>query len=146
MTQPNEAGPSGSVFWVGMATGWAVIGYGVAGLLRNAADTHPRNFLLFFLGSAVAHDVVLAPLVLVVSWLGRRRAPAAARPALAAVLIVSGTVTLYAYPFVRGYGRDPYNPSLLPNHYGWALATILAIVAATVSLWGWWTARRPRHP
>jgi len=100
--ETNESGPSGSVFWVGMAAGWAVIGYGVVGLLRNASDTHPLNFFLFFAGSALAHDLVLAPLVIAVSWLGLRRASAAARPAMAATLIVSGSVTLYAYPFVRG--------------------------------------------
>jgi hypothetical protein len=66
---------------------------------------------------------------------------------MAATLIVSGSVTLYAYPFVRGYGRDPHNPSLLPNQYGWALGTIIALVAATAALWGLWTARRrPRRP
>jgi hypothetical protein len=147
VTEPNESGPSGSVFWIGVAAGWAVIGYGVVGLLRNATDTHPLNFLLFFLGSAVAHDLVLAPLVVAVGWLGLRRVPPAARPAVAAALIVAGSVTLYAYPFVRGYGRDPHNPSLLPNQYGWTLATIIALVAATTALCGWWTARRrPRRP
>jgi hypothetical protein len=128
-----------------MAAGWAVIGYGVVGLLRNATDTHPLNFFLFFAGSALAHDLVLAPLVIAVSWLGLRRASAAARPAMAATLIVSGSVTLYAYPFVRGYGRDPHNPSLLPNQYGWALGTIIALVAAIAALWGLWTAWRSQR-
>jgi hypothetical protein len=35
-----------------------------------------------------------------------------------------------------------HTPSLLPNQYGWALATIIAAVAATAAVRGWWTARR----
>ena len=101
----------------------ALISYGIVGLLCNATDTHPRNFLAFFVGSALAHDLVLVPLVLAIGWLGLRRVPPAVRPALAAALVVAGPVVLYAYPFIRGYGRDAHNPSLLPNQYGWALVT-----------------------
>jgi hypothetical protein len=144
---PGDRGPSGRAFWLAVAAGWALIGYGVVGLLRNAADTHPLNFLLFFVGSALAHDLVLAPLALAVGWLGLRRLPAAARPAVAAALITAGPVALYAYPFVRGYGDDPHNPSLLPNQYGWALTVILPLVAGVAALWGSWTARqRKRQP
>jgi hypothetical protein len=142
--RPDEPGRSGSIFWVGIVAGWALIGYGIVGLLRNATDTHPRNFLAFFVGSALAHDLVLVPLVLAVGWLGVRRVPPGARPALAAALIVAGPFVHYAYPFLRGYGRDPHNPSLLPNQYGWALATIIALVATAAALWGLWTARRKR--
>jgi hypothetical protein len=144
---PGDRGPSGRAFWLAVAAGWALIGYGVVGLLRNAADTHPLNFLTFFVASALAHDLVLAPLALAVGWLGLRRLPAAGRPAVAAALITAGPVALYAYPFIRGYGHDPHNPSLLPNRYGWALATTLAIVAAVAALWGSWNARhRQRQP
>ena len=144
VAEPEERGPSGWAFWVAVAAGSALIGYGVVGLLRNAADTHPLNFVVFFVGSALAHDLVLAPLAVAVGWFGLRRVPATARPAVAAALVVSGPVALYAYPFVRGYGRDPNNPSLLPNRYGWALVGILALVAVTAALWGWWTARHRR--
>jgi hypothetical protein len=144
---PEDREPSGRAFWPAVATGSALIGYGVVGLLRNAADTHPLNFLLFFVGSVLAHDLVLAPLALAVGWLGLRRLPAAARPAVAAALITAGPLVLYAYPFIRGYGHDPNNPSLLPNRYGWALVTTLALVAGAAALWGWWTARqRQRQP
>jgi hypothetical protein len=136
--------PSGSIFWIGIAAGWALIGYGIVGLLHNATDTHPRNFLAFFVGSALAHDLVLVPLVLAIGWLGLRRMPPAARPALAVTLVVVGPIVLYAYPFIRGYGRDPHNPSLLPNQYGWALVTTVALVAASATLWRLWTARRKR--
>ena len=140
----EEGEPSGSIFWIGIAAGWALIGYGIVGLLRNATDTHPGNFLAFFLGSALAHDLVLVPLVLAIGWLGLRRVPPAARPAIAVTLVVAGPIALYAYPFIRGYGRDRHNPSLLPNQYGWALVTTIALVAATAALWGVWTARRKR--
>jgi hypothetical protein len=144
---PGDRGPSGRAFWLAVAAGWALIGYGVVGLLRNAADTHPLNFLTFFVASALAHDLVLAPLALAVGWLGLRRLPAAARPPVAAALITAGPLVLYAYPFIRGYGHDPHNPSLLPNQYGSALAVILVLVAGAAALWGLWTARqRKRQP
>ncbi|MGH9116528.1 MAG: hypothetical protein ACRD0A_01205 [Acidimicrobiales bacterium] len=141
----DAPGPSGRVFWVGLAAGWAVIGYGIVGLLRNPDDTHPLNFLVYFAGSALAHDLVVAPFVLGIGWFGVRRVPARARPAVTGGLIISGTVALYAYPFVRGFGRDPNNPSLLPNHYGWALAIVVTLVMITAWVWAR-TADRPPPP
>jgi hypothetical protein len=119
----------GTGFWVALVAGWAVIGSAVVGMVADAPDTHPVNFLLYFAGGAFVHDLVLAPIVLAIGWLVIRRLPAQEQPVIAGALIVMGTVSLYAYPFVRGYGRDPSNASLLPNRYGAALAAVLAAVA-----------------
>jgi hypothetical protein len=131
----TERRPSGPAFWVGLVLGWAVIGYGIVGLVRNADDTHPLNFLGYFAGSVLAHDFLLAPLVLAVGWYGVRRLRGRARAAATAALIISGTVTLYALPFVLELGRDPDNPSRLPNNYGAALAIVVAVVSATAWVW-----------
>jgi drug/metabolite transporter (DMT)-like permease len=140
----DRADGHGTGFWVALVAGWAVIGSAVVGVVADASDTHPVDFLLFFAGGAFLHDLVLAPIVMAIGWLVIRRLPAPERPVVAGALIVMGTVSLYAFPFVRGYGRDPSNASLLPNSYGAALAAVLAavaVLAVTVLV----VTRRRRH-
>jgi hypothetical protein len=131
----DEGGPSGPAFWIALVLGWAVIGYGAVGLVQTADDTHPLNLAAYFVGSALAHDLVVAPIVLAVGWFGVRRLRPRARTATTAALVVSGAVVLYSLPFVLGLGRDPDNPSRLPNNYGVVLAVVVALVSAAAWIW-----------
>jgi hypothetical protein len=141
----GPTGPAGIAFWVAFVVGWTIIGYGAVGLVRTADDTHPLNFLVYFAGSAVAHDLVVSPAVLAVGWFGVRRLRRRARAAAAAALVISGTVALYALPFVLDLGRDPDNPSRLPNNYGLVLGVIIAVVSAGAFIWGVAAARSTRR-
>jgi hypothetical protein len=73
-------------------------------------------------GLALAHDLVLAPLVLGVGAAVRRGVPGRARPFVTGGLVASGALVLVAWPAVRGYGRLAGNPSILPRDYGTGLA------------------------
>jgi hypothetical protein len=85
---------------------------------------------------AVAHDLVVAPLVIVAGWAVARAVPASARAPVQAALVASALVALFAFPFVRGYGRVSTNPSILPRDYGSGALAVLAAVwaAAAVAL------------
>lgn len=129
----------------GLALGLPLVAYGVRGVLVDAARTHPAELTRWVVGGAVVHDLVLVPVVLAVGWAARRAVPARAWPAVRTGLVTSGTLALVAWPFVRGYGRDPANPSLLPRDYAGGLAAALAVVWAGVALWlvvRWAQARR----
>jgi hypothetical protein len=85
----------------------------------------------------VLHDLVLAPIVVVVIVVGARRLPETWRGPAAAALVVLGSVTLVATPVLGRFGARPDNPTLLDRPYvaGWALiatVTVLVTVATIV--------------
>ena len=119
----------------GLAVGLPIMGYGIRGALVDAGDTHPAELAAWIVGSGVVNDLVLVPLVLGVGFVARRLVPASAWPAVRAGLIVTGALCLVAWPFVRGYGRDPSTPSLLNRDYATGLAVAVAVVWVAVALW-----------
>jgi hypothetical protein len=106
--------------------------FAVRGLLHFHRSTNPWATLKLVVGLDLVHDVVLVPMVLVVGAIVTRLVPGAARRPLVVGLVLSGVVALYAYPFVRGFGRSAATPSRLPNNYATGLITVLAIVWAVV--------------
>jgi hypothetical protein len=102
-------------FWIGLALGLPLMAVGLVGAFDNAARTHPAE-----LGRGVV---------------ARRVTPAAAWPAVRWALATSGVVALVAWPFVRGYGRRPANPSLLPRDYALGTWVALAAVWVVAAIW-----------
>jgi len=132
-----------------VALGWAVTAVGVWGMISDAARTQPGESARFVLGAAAVHDLLLAPVVVLVGWALARAVPARARGPVQAAVMVSAVVALFSLPFVRGYGRGPTNPSLLPRNYGAGLAVIVAVVWVTAALaitLRWWKARARPQP
>jgi hypothetical protein len=117
-------------FWLSALAGWTLILWGVRGALHHHVHTRPGQLARFLLGGAVAHDLLLAPLVLLAGILVARTVRGRWRAPLQAALFVSATVALFAYPLVRGYGRVLRNPTSLPHNYGANLAIVLVVVIA----------------
>ena len=122
------------LFWPGALAGWAVMALAVRGLLHFHRTTKPWAVARLVVGLDLVHDFVLVPVVLVVGVVVTRVVPARPRRALIVGLVLSGVVTLYAYPFVRGFGRSAATPSRLPNNYATGLVTVLAIVWVVVAV------------
>jgi hypothetical protein len=118
---------------VGLVLGTPGIAYGARGALVDAADTHPAELARWIVGAAVVNDLVLLPLAGAAAWALRRMIPAPAWPTVRAGALTIAVLTLVAWPFVRGYGRDPANPSLLPRDYATGLAVAVAVVAAVTA-------------
>jgi hypothetical protein len=120
-------------FWISAAVGWAVIVWGVIGIFSNSLDTRPANLATFVVGGALLHDLVVAPLVVLVGVLIARAAPAPARGPVQAALAVSAIIAVFAYPLVRGYGLAANNPTSLPHNYGLNLIVVLGVVWAVAA-------------
>lgn len=132
----------------GLALGLPVVAYGIRGVLVDADRTHPPDLARWIVGAAAVHDLVLVPAVLLAGRLARRVTPARLWPPVRAALAATGVAMLVAWPFVRGYGRDPANPSLLPRDYGAGLAAAVVTIWLAAAVWAVvrWRARPARTP
>lgn len=119
----------GPVFWLSATAGWVLILWGVRGALHHDVDTRPGQLVRFLLGGALAHDLILAPAVLLAGVLIARRVGGRWRAPLQSALFISATLVLFTYPQLRGYGRALRNPTSLPHNYA---ANLTAVVAAVV--------------
>lgn len=142
VSEPRIASPK--IFWPSIAVGWATIGFGVFGLFENSARTHPDQWVRWFLGALVVHDLVVAPAVFAIGVLLARRVPESYRGPIQGALIITGILVLVSFPFVRGYGQRADNPSALPNDYGTGLLVLVAVVWLVTSLF-LWRARLKSH-
>ena len=121
--------PGGRAFWILAVIGTTVIVFGLAGLLRNAAQTVPSSWATFFAGGLLVSDFVVLPAVALAGVVISRIVPAATRATVQGALLVSGALILVAIPVLSGRGRNPNNPSILPDSdYAGELAILLAIV------------------
>ena len=123
----------GRLFWVSAVAGWAVIAYGLRGLLQHHVDTRPGNLATFVVGGALLHDLLFAPAILLVGVFVARTAPARGRAVIQAALVISGCLALFSYPLVRNYARVLHNPSSLPHNYTANLAAVLGVVWAVAT-------------
>ena len=116
--------------------GVAAIGWGIALVASGGVTTDPTSLAIWLAGGVVAHDVLVAPLVVLLGWLAAPRLPGALRGPAAVVLLVAGAVTLMSMPLWLGQllGRLPtaQNPTVDPFDYPRNLATVLAAVLAAV--------------
>ena len=123
----------GARFWISAAAGWAVIAFGLRGILEHSLDTRPANLARFVVGGALLHDLVVAPLVILLGVLVARAVPRRARAVVQAALVVSGIVALFSYPLVRAYGLAANNPTSLPHNYAANLLVVLGVVWAAAA-------------
>ena len=124
----------GRVFWVSVAVGWGAIVFGIVSALTHWGSVDPPQFAVWIVGLALLHDLVMAP---VVSLAGRALARGGPRWWLGAVegaLAASAAITLFAVPFVAGWGRQADNPSLLPRNYTLGLLLVLGAIWAVAAL------------
>ena len=96
--------------------------------------------LVWVVGGIVAHDGLLAPLVVVSGWPAAVRAPPAWRTPLLWALVVLGPLTLVAVPVLGRFGARADNPTLLDRPYWLGYAVVVGLVVALVVLAG---RRRP---
>ena len=129
---------------IGLALGLPVAGYGLRGAIVDAADTHPPELARWVIGAALLHDLVVVPVAAAVALLLRRVTPRRAWPPVRAGLAATAILALVGWPFVRGYGDDPTNPSLLPRNYCAGLATAIGVVWLVVAAWVAWRYIRAR--
>jgi hypothetical protein len=90
----------------------------------------------WLVSGVVLHDLVLAPLVIVLVVVASRLLPAVWRAPAAAALVVLGSVTLLAIPVLGRFGARADNPTLLDRSYwaGWAMIAGLTVLATAATV------------
>ena len=121
--------------WLFLAPGLAIVAYGFYGLLTAGGRVPLDAWLTWFVGSALLHDLVLAPVWVGLGWVAAKTLPRPARGPVVVGAAVSGVLTLVALPFVLGYGGDPGDWSFLPRDYGQTLLVLVAVVLAVAAAW-----------
>ena len=143
----HDRRPARVGFWIGLAVGGAVMVYGVRGALDGLGTGNPTKLAVWVVGLDLAHDLVLAPVVVVVGLLLGRLLPVRQRGPVRTAAALSGLVVLFSWPLLRAYGRRPGNSSTLPLNYAHSVLIVLGgiwlVAAAVVAVrWG----RDRRHP
>ena len=131
--EPGRVSPGRAVLG---AAGVLLTAYGVWLLLSRQDLERNLDVALWLAGGVLVHDGLLGSVVIVVSLLATRLLPAVARPAAGAGLVVLGSLTLLAVPFLGGFGREnaPDNPTLLDRDYTAGYLVLVATVIIVVVL------------
>lgn len=119
--------------------GAAVTAYGLVLLLGLGTD-QLVSVLVWVVGGVVAHDGLIAPLVVALGVLAAVKAPSWWRTPLLWALVVLGPLTLVAVPVLGRFGAKADNPTLLDRPYWLGYAVIVAAVLALAAV----SARRRR--
>ncbi|MEZ5142252.1 MAG: hypothetical protein R2726_06990 [Acidimicrobiales bacterium] len=135
----HDRNDAGAWFWGGVVVGGTVMVGATIGLTRDVwLRDRPGDVGLWVLGTALVHDLVLAPTVTLVGLALARVLPEPARGPVRGAAALTGILVLFAYPLLRGFGRRAANPSILPLDYGRGLAVLVGVVwAVAVVLLGW---------
>ncbi|MQA32217.1 hypothetical protein [Modestobacter roseus] len=131
--------------WLFLVPGLAAVGYGAFGLVGAGGRVPLLAWGTWFLGSALLHDLVIAPLWIGLGWLAARFLPRPARGPVVVAALVSGVLSLVALPFVLGFGGDPGDPSFLPRDYDRNLLLIVLAVWLVAAVWALVAVRRARR-
>jgi hypothetical protein len=129
----REAPPMWRGRWVLYALGAAMVGYGVWGQLFGA-DTTPRRYGELLLVAALGHDLVVAPVVLLLGLVARKVLHRHVHGALQGAALVGFVLLLIALPGMGRYGARADNTSILPRDYTSGLMVALAVVGAATLL------------
>ena len=119
--------------WLFYAAGTAMIAFGVWGQLFGA-DTNPRRYGELLLVAALGHDLVLAPIFLVLGLLARRFLHRHVRGSLQGAALVGFMLVLVAIPGIGRYGARTDNHSILPRDYTTGLMLSLGVVGVITLL------------
>ena len=71
----EEEAPHGAFFYACLIIGWAVIVFGLHGMVANAGQTNPSALARILVGLNVVNDAVVIPLLVVAGFLSRRVLP-----------------------------------------------------------------------
>ena len=129
--------PGGPAFWVGLVLGSAVMAFGVRGLVNGLSTDSLGSVGRWVVGADLVHDLVLAPVVVLLGAAVGRRLPERWRAPIQVGLVATGIVLLVGWVPWRGDGRAlvPDNPSVQPSDYTSAILTVLAAVWLSVGGW-----------
>jgi hypothetical protein len=102
--------------------------YGIVGLVGATSDRSLTSAVKWLVGGALAHDLVIAPIVVCAGVLLARLLPGKVRPYVQSGLFITAALTLVGLPFLSGRGYRATNPSALALNYGRGYGIAVGIV------------------
>lgn len=135
----------GPWWWAGLAIGGAVMAYAVWGIFEHRDGTNPPALAKWVIGSALVHDGLVAPLVVVVGIGLGLILPLRVRGPVRGAVALSLLVTIFSIPLLRTFGQHGDNSSTLPLDYGRNLVIVLALVWLAAGLVVGWRVARERR-
>ncbi len=117
--------------------GVAAIAWGGWLALTGGRATDLRSMATWAAAVLVAHDLVLAPVVVGLGWLVARVLPTSARAPVQVGALVAASVALMSAPLWLGRlvrGPSTANPSANPLDYPRNLVVVLAVIGAVTAL------------
>jgi hypothetical protein len=142
-----EDGYHGWGYWAALVVGALFLAYGMRDFLDAYPDGARRlDLARWLVGSALVHDVLLVPAVLIVGLIIARVVPPVARAPVQFGAIASGVIVLVAWHPLHGSARSRGNPTVQPLDYRTATLSAMAVVWVIVLIWGMARARRGRSP
>lgn len=142
MADDSPTPAPGVAFWVTAVAGAAIVAFGVRGLLTEES-AGAASAGRWFLGGALALDLLVVPVAAVVGLVVRRVAPGWAWPPVRAGLLTSAVLVVFAWPLVVDAGGPVTNPTSRPRDYATGLA--VALVATWLVVGGLLVVRRVRR-
>lgn len=145
--ETSSEGEGGAVFWAGVAIGWTAIGIGLFGVFDHPGSANAFKVFRLLVGLNIVNDAIVIPTILVLAFAVRRLAPRWLILPVQVWFIMAGTVVVYAYPLVGGFGRSKVNSSILPHDYAHSLLIVLGSItlfSALLALRSWRRARVSR--
>ena len=143
----NRENETNSVrFWCFFVVGGAVTLYGLHGLIKVLNGITSHEFLKWFVGADLAHDLIVAPVACLVGVIIARLVPASARAQVRAGIFATAVIVAIAWAPLHGYGRANArgNSSVEPLNYATAVLTVLVVVWALAA--GWFAVEALRRP
>lgn len=119
--------------WPLYAAGGAMTLYGLWGEVFGS-NVKPVRWAELLVVGALAHDLILAPVVLLLGLLARRVLPGHRRGLLQGAALVAFVLLLVALPGMGRFGARSDNTSVLPRDYTSGLMVALAVVAAVTAV------------
>ena len=116
---------------------WSFVWFGLGAVLmfvgaREATsagrDLYWRDLAQWAVGGALVHDLIAAPVVVLVGRIIGNMFPNRYGTALKIGLILSAVMVLFAYPLLRAFGRRRDNSSTLPLNYAHSVWVLLGLV------------------
>ena len=120
--------------WLFYAAGAGMIAFGVWGQLFGA-DTNPKRYGELLLVAALGHDLIVAPVVLVLGLIARRVLHRHVHGSLQGAALVGFVLLLVAIPGMGRYGARSDNRSILPRDYTTGLMLSLGVLGAVTLLY-----------
>lgn len=132
----RDSSRHGAGFWAAFVIGVGTMAWGVHLYLAVTPDLRRRlDWAKWIVGADLVHDLVVAPVVLVVGAVVAHLVPARWRAPIQAGLFATAVVLVLAWLPLHGTAAAGGNPTVQPLDYATATLTVLGLVWGGVAAW-----------